>query len=502
MKITWILILVPLIAGAFIAPSSRLAIEVEADDCGDAANPCLFLPMIAVSGLYYVAPNGSDSSGDGSAGRPWRTITHAAKTVADGAIINVKPGTYNGQVDLRRSFSKGITIQSEIPYQARLRHDGQVVICFFCQGVTLEGFDISHSGPGADRYLIQIQDSRDDGSGGKRVTLRNNIIHDSYNNDLLKINNGADQITVEGNIFYNQSGLDDHIDLTSATNITIQDNILFNDFSGSGRPNNNDTGSFIVVKDVDGSADGNLGSRYITIRRNVFLNWSGNSGNAFVTLGDNSARNYYHARDVLIENNLMLGNADNVIHAVLKVVGSRDIVFSHNTVVGDLPAKSFAFRLTTGNLNNINVQFFNNIWSDPSETMGAEYPGDTNRFSRTEATDSFALENNLYWNGGEAIPADASEPINYTADGQAIIADPLLKEDQSGLVAPRWKRSSGLFADGSKTIREAFERLVTKYGALPSGSPAINAADPAYSSTEDILGKTRTGSPDIGAYER
>lgn len=50
--------------------------------------------------------------------------------------------------------------------------------------------------------VIQI-----DGSAagfGERITLRNNIIHDSYNNDLLKIVSGARHIFIEGNIFYNQ----------------------------------------------------------------------------------------------------------------------------------------------------------------------------------------------------------------------------------------------------------------------------------------------------------
>ena len=70
-----------------------------------------------------------------------------------------------------------------------------------------------------------------------RITLRNNILHDSYNNDILKINNGAGQITVEGNIFYNQTGSDEHMDVNSVTDVVIQDNIFLNDFAGSGRAN-------------------------------------------------------------------------------------------------------------------------------------------------------------------------------------------------------------------------------------------------------------------------
>ena len=173
-----------------------------------------------------------------------------------------------------------------VPYQSRLRHDEKVINCHLCRGITLEGFDIAHDGPNAGRYLIQIQDADGKGEGGRNVILRNNVIHDSYNNDLVKVNNGAHKITIEGNLFYNQNGSDSHVDVNSATEVTIQDNVFFNDFAGSGRTNNNDTGSFIVVKDSNGNDDRNLGSRDIIIRRNIMLNWEGLSSNTFIVVGE------------------------------------------------------------------------------------------------------------------------------------------------------------------------------------------------------------------------
>ena len=462
----------------------------------------IFLPMVTrPSNIFYVATNGSDVSGDGSESSPWATIGFAETAVPDGATILVQPGTYTGQIDIRRQFTKGLLIQSVVPYQAQLRYAGSVITCFFCRNVTITGFDIAHTGPGAERYVIQIQDVLDDGLGGSLVTLRDNVLHDSYNNDILKINNGAHDIIVEGNMFYNQSGLDEHIDLTSAYNITIRDNVFFNDFAGSGRSNSNDTAGFILIKDVDGAADGILGSHHVAIQRNVFLNWEGNNGDGFITMGDNSPRTYFHAYDVLVENNLMLGNAANVMHAALKVVQGKDITFRNNTVVGDMPAKSFAFRLTTGNLLNENIQFYNNIWADPAGTMGAEFPGDWTRFSRTEGTASFTLLNNLYWNGGEAIPADSSEPINYTDDSARLEGDPLLPYNQQGVTIPRWLPGNGRFADGSLSIRDAFINLVERYGQIAANSPARDAANPTHAPVMDILGNPRTD-PDLGAFER
>lgn len=461
------------------------------------------------AGLYYVATDGSDISGDGSSTKPWATITHALGSVPDSSTILVRPGTYTGRERLRGTFSQGVTVRSEIPYQARLRNDATVVTCFYGQGITLQGFDIAHNGQGSGALVIQIQDLLGEPGGNEfvsRITLRDNILHDSYDNDILKINNGAGKITVEGNIFYNQSGHDEHIDVNSVTDITIQDNVFLNDYVGSGRVNSNNTGSFIVIKDSNDSDDSNLGSQRITVRRNVFLNWEGDTGSYFVLIGEDG-KAYHEAQDITIENNLMIGNADNVLRAAFGVKGGRDVLFRNNTIVGDLPSLAFAMRLNTEGSNppNENIQFYNNIWSDPNGTMGAENPERPNDFSDTPPgeTISFTLHNNLYWNGGEPIPLDLSELINYTDDTNPILGDPKLG-DQTALVLPRWDATSDRFADGSKTIRDAFERLVVLYGLLGSDSPAIDAAASNNFPEEDILGNLRPAgsSPDIGAYEK
>ena len=76
-------------------------------------------PMTASpqAGTYYVAPNGDDSTGDGSSAKPWVTITHALDNVPDGSTILVKPGLYQGRIRVRGYFSQGVVVRSEIPYQ-------------------------------------------------------------------------------------------------------------------------------------------------------------------------------------------------------------------------------------------------------------------------------------------------------------------------------------------------------------------------------------------------
>jgi hypothetical protein len=93
--------------------------------------------------------------------------------------------------------------------------------------------------------------------------------------------------------------------------------------------------------------------------------------------------------------------------------------------------------------------------------------------------------------------------VNYVDDPQHILGDPELPS-YTGLVLPRWNPAVSVFADGSLAIRDAFQRLIDLYGTPSAGSPVVDAAQPAYSPTVDILGRPRGSgnAPDLGAVER
>lgn len=450
---------------------------------------------------YWVAPKprGNDSQ-PGTQALPWATLEHAAGNVPDNnCTVWFMSGDYNGANDVRERFETTTTFKAVEPYKAKLVDDGTVLSVRGGRNMVFEGFEIHHVGQ-VDSSTLLVQVRRRDDTWSEDIVFRNNIFHDSYGDDVLKIYDGARRVTVEGNLFYNQGANEQHIDVNSVTDVTIQDNIFFNDFVGSGRPNNNDTKHYIIIKDSNRDDDGLEGSERITVRRNIFLNWEGGV-ETFVKVG-NDGQAYFEAQRVLIENNLLIGNSANLIGAAFGVSGAKDVTFSNNTVVGDLPAEAYAFRVSIKGANpeNENIAFYNNIWADPTRTMGADHEDSTNEFSDGDPSDTnnLVLDNNLYWNGGAEIPdGDLVSPMKD--DARRVVGDPMLNTLQSNIQLPRWNGSR--FLDGNRTIREEFLRLVEAYGRIPANSPAAGRADPAFSPDEDILGRPRTLAPDLGAYE-
>ncbi len=447
---------------------------------------------------FWVAPTGDDRA-PGTQEQPWATLTHAAATVPDdGCTVTFAGGVYRGLNNLTRRFRTPTTFTSATPHQAVFENAGTVLDIDGGRNITIEGFELRHAGPAApESSYVAIVDRRDD-TWSERIVFRNNIFHDSYGDDLLKIHNGVRHATVDGNVFYNHGGNEQSIDVNSVTDIDITNNIFFADYAASGRSPDRPAKHFIVVKDSNEGDDGLEGARDVMIRRNVFLNWDGGI-ETFIKVG-NDGKPYYEARDVLVENNLLLGNSPTPADAAFGVRGARDVVFNNNTVVGDLPANSFAYRihLKGDNPRNENIRFTNNIWADPTGTMGADADAGENEFSDGNPDEVTGLVNdhNLYWNGGEPIPdGKVSGPLD---DPHAITADPGLPTDQNDVVLPIW--DGDRFASGNVAIRDEFVRLVDTYGAVPQSSAAVDAADPRTAADDDILGRPRDV-PDLGAYE-
>lgn len=60
--------------------------------------------------IWYISPSGNDSTGNGSIGTPWATISKAHTSASAGDTIICKDGTYTWA---SQTFTKSLTIQSE-----------------------------------------------------------------------------------------------------------------------------------------------------------------------------------------------------------------------------------------------------------------------------------------------------------------------------------------------------------------------------------------------------
>ena len=452
---------------------------------------------------YFISTTGNNHIGDGSQNKPWKSIQGAINKVPDGSTILAKPGVYEGSTNIKKRFDLGIIIKSEVPYAAKLTNNKRV-IAFTSEAsrITLEGFEITHSSTSSSPLVVHV-----DGGGTtsvNHITIKNNIIHDSFNNDLLKINNGAENIIVSCNMFYNQGDSDEHIDINSVNNIDITGNLFFNSFEMSNRQVSGKSSSFIVIKDSSDNSDNILGSGNINIDRNIFFNWQGSIGHGYILIGEDG-KSYYEATDVSIFNNLFLGNSNISMRSPLGIKGAKNIYFYNNTVTGDLPSNAYAIRINREGDNpiNNNIALFNNIWNDTSGTMGQGKHELFLDFSDVEINqlDSYYFNNNLVYNGGNKIPYSFLDKINPADDKKLKSVDPEFPE-QIDLIIPRWIEKKQKFTDGSPSIEKVYINLLYLYGLPKSPHILYDITQEDKNPKLDIRGNTRTTPYSLGAFEQ
>ncbi len=147
-------------------------------------------PALADGDTYYVATGGSDATGDGSLGNPWKTIAHAANNVPasstpnDPNVISVAAGTYDGSTngDTFPITMTNANVQLVGAGAGSTIIDGENItriISITVQGVTVEGFSIRNA----------IEDGILVAAGG--VTITNNVFDTVRDAIDLQIENGT-----------------------------------------------------------------------------------------------------------------------------------------------------------------------------------------------------------------------------------------------------------------------------------------------------------------------
>ena len=125
---------------------------------------------------HYVAKNGDDLSGDGSAGSPWRTVQKAADSVAAGEVVAVGAGVYDERVTIPvRAGGTAARPTQFIAGDAVVVRRGFVVNADY---TSLTGFEVTPGAaftgdPDADLHRGQVQ------VNGSHDTFAGFTIHDT-----------------------------------------------------------------------------------------------------------------------------------------------------------------------------------------------------------------------------------------------------------------------------------------------------------------------------------
>ncbi len=465
----------------------------------------VFLPVVSRQKqskecAYFVSAWWGSDSNSGTYDRPWKSIQHALDSVPSegGFRICVQDGYYPEQIDLGRrdGFTSPVRVEALNPYRAKLNNRDKIIILLSGDSTSHTSFNITFAG-----FEIYRPDSGATGSSNiflykaDNVTIENCIIHDSYDDDLVRILHSAN-VTLQFNVTYNGGSGEEHYDINGGSrNVVVQDNVLFNAYPETGRPDDT-SGPQIVVKTSYPDADGR--TRNVTIRRNVFMHGQSVPTRGLIAIGgDNRYEGYYEAEDVTVENNLFIADEGLLEQMIpVTILGSRRIHLRANTFRGNANSSFRLFgRARKESLNPpcTDLFYYNNVFLDPTNTTGHLIKGTSSDIEYG------AISSNLYWWGGASIPTDSEDYFNFYNDPQAIVSDPLLGSPAQPLPLPIWTGS--VFAGGHGSVSEVHAAFVETYARPSATSPVVDAADPAHMPVDDIVGKTRDAAPDIGAYE-
>ncbi len=443
---------------------------------------------------YYVSPDGSDSRGDGSLENPWRTAAYALDNVPldGGFTVFLLDGEYPDQITTGRSFASPVLVRALNDYRAVLVNTGQAPISLYgfedehrSFNLTFSGLEIKGLGAGPQGYALVYLWKADD------VAFRNCIIHDSYNDDLMRVLHSA-RISVKNSVFYNPEAKEEAIDINGGSkDVVVEGSIFFNEYAASGRQETSPR-PFVLIKTSWPDEDGI--TRRVTIERNLFLHKNTDAPwQSMVHVGGDD-KDYYTAQNVTVQNNLFAAADGPVMGKAVRVLGSRDVFIFANTMrsaAGSFLAMGEVARESQSPIC-VNVQFANNLFLDEA--------GEGERLIQGDGTqiESGLLRNNLYWWGAGPPPVTAGDYFNYTDDARAIVKNPRLPA-VARLTMPVWGGEQ--FAGGYRTIGQIHADLVQALAAPGRGSPVVDAASVEDMPRDDITGQPRDGAPDVGAYE-
>lgn len=428
----------------------------------------------------YVSPEGSDDTGDGTEGKPWKTMHKAAQMAQPGDTVLFADGTYN-ETQLTVFVNSGeqdapITFKSENKYGAKIVYEksnnsklqiGTVIedVRYPKEYINIEDFEFTQTAPADEAeaektsdVLIRVI--------GKHCKISGNKISNVYE-DGIKLSAAYD-VVIENNIV--TGAKHEGIDAVNASDCVIRGNqiidcgrigVLLKGNSRNCSVYNNLVKNTTVTM-TDGGHGFNVGGS-TTIADNT-------------TLGDYAENTGFEAYNCVFYNNIVYGNGGKIING-FRFTGAKDCYAYNNVVTGT--TNGFCFATSNGiaegwgwDVPNVNPVVKNNIIMNV-----------TNAY--LNKTTDMDCDYNLFYNiSGGVIPQETS----------SIEADPMFADAASDWSIPAASPAAG------KGV--TLPVSIPRYTALDTHSGITTDATEVSIEHKDFTGAARKTPWDIGAYNR
>lgn len=302
------------------------SVLMEARACA-VPTPIIFLLLVLVSLLvsvpafpatYVVDPTGDDTN-VGDAAAPWRTINHAASSVAAGDTVVIHPGTYQESVSVSRSGSEG----NPITFVA----DGGTVLVSPNPSASWEAFDIRDG-----VSFITLQGIEATGGFDETIFVRPGAHDisisdcDLHHNRAGVIVSDAYNITVQGCALHDNLRVGVRIAGSAAHDVTVKDTDSF----ANGDPS-------VCDSNVDGFSVAPLAQNITFQRTRAYQN--GGDGYDFkgdqivlesIQSFDNVCTGVKLWQSAIVQNSLIYGNARGI--STTSMAGGSAISISNCTI--------------------------------------------------------------------------------------------------------------------------------------------------------------------------
>jgi parallel beta-helix repeat protein len=310
---------------------------------------------------YYVATTGNDTTGDGTASSPWKTIQYAVynTTVSAGDTIIVRNGTYTENVNVNKS----LTIKSENG------SDSTIVQAFSSSDhvfevtedyVNISGFAVRNAtGNGKAGIFLNSQDycnifdnnASDNYHGIYLFSSDNNSIsnNNASNNDRygIYLYSSSNNNNISGNTALNNTAISP---FNPSIGIYLYSSCNNNNISGNTASNNEGYGIYLYSScnnnNISGNTASNSTAAYDNNKIGIYLSSSCNNNNIS---GNTASNNYYGIRLSSSSNNNISGNTASSNHNGIFLSSSCN----NNSIMGNTASNNYGgIRLQSSCNNN------------------------------------------------------------------------------------------------------------------------------------------------------